>query len=887
MFSRVDQDLESALAGRFRIERELGGGGMSRVFVAEELALGRRVVIKVLPDEIAHSVSVERFQREIALAAKLAHPHIVPLLSAGDAGGRPYYVMPFVDGETLRARMTRAPLSIAEMVRVLRQIVSALGAAHANGIVHRDIKPENVLLTGDAASITDFGVAKALATAAAADRSQNLTETGLALGTPAYMSPEQAVGDAAIDARADIYAFGCVAYELLAGATPFKGMTSALLVAAHVHQQPTSIDTVRPDVPPELARLVMRCLEKDPAERPADAESIARELDSIPITTGSAATVSPAPGQRRVVIGAIAGLALLLAGAYAARRGGLATVRTPVLAVLPLDNEGPDSTRYFVDGLAAAISDRLAGVPTLRVIDHQSAASVAKKATTAKEMGAALGAEFVLRGAVRWDLSAAEKRAELTVNLVNVSDGTSRWHSDPIPFTPASNPFDVQRQVATSVAEALDVALTPQDRATLAERPTENAAAFDAYLRGISAYEHTVSSAGTVRAAEYMAEAAKLDPGFLLARARWLDYSFTLAVASGDAPPVDSIQRVVDYMKRRAPNDANTLLAEALMGQLRGESDSTATRTLKRALEVAPNNPFVLVGNGIQQLWFDAKSFESWPLFERAIRVAPRNLEILQNAAQSAVMMRRVDDARSVTARAIAIDRDNIGFVYLNEFIAAATGDSDAVLRHYNASLAVNGRPSAWLIPALLFGPRAARDSLVHIDLARIALAQPRIDSVTILYAQGLAFLERSDSARARELFQRANRISEAAPLPGHPLGDWYVLMGRIITSAAIGNRSAVTAANASVHAFDNLPAISAGATLQSCTLAEAFALLRDTTAMYPQLDRCIAGPSGSAGGTSLGYFPAMLTRYPPYAPYVAQPHFKRLLESIPAKPPR
>src|SRR5689334_17565089 len=190
MFSRVDQDLESALAGRFRIERELGGGGMSRVFVAEELALGRRVVIKVLPDEIAHSVSVERFQREIALAAKLAHPHIVPLLSAGDAGGRPYYVMPFVDGETLRARMTRAPLSIAETVRVLRQIVSALGAAHANGIVHRDIKPENVLLTGDAASITDFGVAKALATAAAADRSQNLTETGLALGTPAYMSPE-------------------------------------------------------------------------------------------------------------------------------------------------------------------------------------------------------------------------------------------------------------------------------------------------------------------------------------------------------------------------------------------------------------------------------------------------------------------------------------------------------------------------------------------------------------------------------------------------------------------------------------------------------------------------------------------------------------------------
>jgi serine/threonine-protein kinase len=881
--AELRDQLQISLGTAYAVERELGGGGMSRVFVAEELALGRRVVIKVLPDEIAHAVSVERFQREIALAAKLAHPHIVPLLSAGDADGRPYYVMPYVDGETLRARMARSPLGIAETVRLLRQIVSALGAAHAKGIVHRDIKPENVLLTGDAASITDFGVAKALATATASDRSRDLTDTGLALGTPAYMAPEQALGDSTIDARADFYALGCVAYELLTGATPFKGTSSAQLVAAHVHQRPTSIHVVRPDVPAPLARLVMRCLEKDPGQRPPDAESIARDLDSIPLTRGSAATIGSSRPRRTMVIG-IAALAVLLVGAYVARRGGPATVRTPILAVLPLDNEGPDSTRYFVDGLAAAISDRLAGVSTLRVIDHQSAASVAKKATTAKEMGAALGAEFVLRGAVRWDLSSAEKRGELTVNLVSVSDGTSRWHSDPIPFTPASNPFDVQRQVALSVAEALDVALSPQDRATLAERPTENAAAFDAYLRGISTFEQTVTAAGTARAAEYMVEAAKLDSGFLLARARWLDYAINLTLSSPDGPTIDSLQRVVDYMKRRAPSDVNTLLADAQLAQFKGDV-SAAQTPLKRALEVAPNNPFVLVWNGFERLSFESNWLGSWPMFERAARLAPRNLEILQDVAQSAMMMRRIEDARSVTARALAIDHDNLPFAFMSEYIAAATGDSDAVLRFYDASLALNDRPASMLIPPLLYGPPAARDSLIHISLGRVALAQPRFDSITILYAQGLAWLERSDSARARLLFQRANQVSEAAPLAGNTGAGWFQLLSRIVSSAAVGNRSAADAGIATVRGF-RVPAGSGAATLVACTSAEAFALLRDTTEMYPALEHCIAGPSGWPLGV-VGYFPAMLKRYPPYAPYVGQPHFRRLIDSMPslAKP--
>ncbi len=276
--------LQAALGDAYRIEKELGGGGMSRVFVAEEVRLARRVVIKVLPPEMAAGVSVERFEREIQLAAKLQHPHIVPLLTAGASGDLLYYIMPLIEGESLRAKLAHdRELPIGEAVRILREVTDALAHAHRQGIVHRDIKPDNVLLSGKHALVTDFGVAKAVAESTGRN---TLTSMGVALGTPAYMAPEQAAADPNTDHRADIYAVGALAYEMLTGRQPFVGTSPQAVLAAQVTQAPEPVTQHRGTVPPALAALVMKCLEKKPADRFQSADEVHAQLEVMVTPSG-------------------------------------------------------------------------------------------------------------------------------------------------------------------------------------------------------------------------------------------------------------------------------------------------------------------------------------------------------------------------------------------------------------------------------------------------------------------------------------------------------------------------------------------------------------------------------------------------------------------------
>ncbi len=300
--------LDRSLGAAYRIERELGGGGMARVFLAEERALGRRVVVKVLSPELSHELSVERFAREIRLSARLQHPNIVPVLTAGAAADVPYYTMPFVEGESLRARLARLPagdrLPRTEAIEVLRDVARALAYAHGLGVVHRDIKPENVLLGFDAAVVADFGVAKALAAArtqGASPSGTTLTQGGMALGTPAYMSPEQAAGDPAVDGRSDVYAWGVLAYELLAGVHPFADrQTVQALVTAHLVDRPRPLGDVAPAVSPALARLVMRCLEKQPGDRPTGAREIIDTLaTAVTGERGDSGSADKVPVQAR------------------------------------------------------------------------------------------------------------------------------------------------------------------------------------------------------------------------------------------------------------------------------------------------------------------------------------------------------------------------------------------------------------------------------------------------------------------------------------------------------------------------------------------------------------------------------------------------------------
>jgi len=295
--------LQATLGGSYVLERELGGGGMARVFLAEERRLRRKVVIKVLSPELAQGISVERFEREIQTAAALQQANIVPVLSAGDTNGLPYYTMPFVEGESLRARIAQGPLPLGEVVGVLRDLAKALAYAHDRGVVHRDIKPDNVLLSGGTAVVTDFGIAKAISAArapvGAADSS--LTQVGTSVGTPAYISPEQAAGDPNVDQRADIYSLGCVAYEMLCGRPPFQGVAPQRVLAAHLTEKPVPIAQRRADVSPALAALVMRALEKDPAARQQSAHDIEASLDAAITPAGLVAVQSllSGPGATR------------------------------------------------------------------------------------------------------------------------------------------------------------------------------------------------------------------------------------------------------------------------------------------------------------------------------------------------------------------------------------------------------------------------------------------------------------------------------------------------------------------------------------------------------------------------------------------------------------
>jgi serine/threonine-protein kinase len=264
---------------------------MSRVFVAEDVALGRRVVVKVLNPALAATVSVARFQREIMVVAKLNHPNIVPILSAGEVDGLPYFIMPYIEGESLRGRIVRGPLSLRETVAVLKDATRALAYAHSGGIVHRDMKPDNVLLAGTAAVVTDFGVAKALSAArerglAYPQAGQTITGVGISLGTPQYMAPEQAAADPNADHRVDIYALGIVAYEMLVGSPPFHGRTPQALLAAQLTELPPPLAARRYDVPVALADLIMKCLEKDPADRPRNAGELLAVLDSAEALAG-------------------------------------------------------------------------------------------------------------------------------------------------------------------------------------------------------------------------------------------------------------------------------------------------------------------------------------------------------------------------------------------------------------------------------------------------------------------------------------------------------------------------------------------------------------------------------------------------------------------------
>jgi serine/threonine protein kinase len=314
--------LQGTLGAAYSLDRELGGGGMSRIFAATETTDGRSVVVKVLPPDVVDVVNMERFRREIRLASSLQHPNIVPLLTTGESAGVPYYTMPFVAGSSLRTRLRDAgALPMREAVAIMLDVAKALAYAHARGVVHRDIKPENILLSSGGALVTDFGIAKAIANCTGGQSmSMTLTAIGTTVGTPEYIAPEQAAGDPAIDQRADIYSFGCVAYEMLTGQPPFVGMPPQQILKAQRTQAPAPVTELRADLPRELAELVMHCLRKKPWDRPRTAEQLVQVLESAAVQHGRQPVDIPAGLLLQLALGktmavyVVAALAIAMAG---------------------------------------------------------------------------------------------------------------------------------------------------------------------------------------------------------------------------------------------------------------------------------------------------------------------------------------------------------------------------------------------------------------------------------------------------------------------------------------------------------------------------------------------------------------------------------------------
>src|SRR5437016_11563007 len=364
--------LQTTLSDAYHLERELGGGGMSRVFLAEELALGRRVVVKVLSPDLAAGVNFERFQREILVTARLQHPHIVPVFTAGETSGLPYSTMPFVEGESLRVRLLRTgAMPILVAVSMPRDVARALEFAHSRGVVHRDVKPDNILLTDNTATVADFGIAKALIASRVATSAAPMTERGVAIGTPQYMAPEQAAADASLDHRVDLYALGCVAYEMIAGEPPFVGRTAASLMRAHIVEAPTPIATKRADIPEALGALIERCLEKDPVDRPARAHEIIEVLDSL--------ASAQAPGSRST-----------------------GSTELATIAVLPFASVSAEQeSDLFADGLTDEVITDLSMIKTLRVISRQSVMRLKGSDKDMRTIARELGARYVLTGAIR------------------------------------------------------------------------------------------------------------------------------------------------------------------------------------------------------------------------------------------------------------------------------------------------------------------------------------------------------------------------------------------------------------------------------------------------------------------------------------------------------
>lgn len=758
--------LQGAVGHVYDLERELGGGGMSRVWLARDKSLGRDVVIKVLDPQVAAAVSMARFRREIELCARLQHPQIVPLLSAGDAGGVPYYTMPFVEGESLRQAMNRgATLSPSQVIHVLGDVALALDYAHRHGVVHRDIKPENILLVGRSAMVTDFGIAKALSEAT--DESGiGLTTTGVSPGTPAYMAPEQHSADR-IDQRADLYAWGVVAYELIHGAHPFAQCKHPQeFLRAHLTEIPRPLVESSPDIAPSLDAVVMRCLAKAPEARPGSALDIVKVLESLRGMNGEAPMRS---GRRvpRAVRAALAVLIVAAAGAAVWRAWrGSETAAVTSIAVIPFANVSRDTAQdYFADGMADELSTELGRVPGVRVASRTAAYRFkGRRDLDVRDVRQELGVDAVVQGTIR----RVSNRWRVSAQLTSAATGEEIW-SDRFDRE-ARDVLAVQDEISAAVANALRARLlaSDTDAAILQEgdsgsspavppHGTRDPVAYDLYLRGRYLLERRGPTVR--RAVELFDQAIGADSLFARAHAsRALALLLVPFYAEATIPAV--LQQAETSARRALELDAR--LADghlALAGVYRVEWRwAEALDQFRIALDLDPQNVPARL-NYSQMLYAVGDPDRSLEQARQAKALDPRSALALLGEARVLTLAGRHREVVSLIERAIEFDpllpqtR-----VYLAMALLRA-GDSTRALATIDSAATI---PSGVAEAAYVIAAAAGRARVEALMRQVHAQARPTPFQFTTI---ALTYLAISDTLRALDAFEVAARNRELIPL--------------------------------------------------------------------------------------------------------------------------
>ena len=715
--SDLREQLQQDLGSAYTLEQELGGGGMSRVFVATDNSLGRQVVIKILPPEMAAAVSSQRFRREIQLAANLQHPHIVPLHSAGEINGLPYFTMPYVKGESLRAHLVKVgELPLSEAIRTLREVASALAYAHENNVVHRDIKPENVLISGGSAVVTDFGVAKALSASSGDTGSSgvSLTSMGIALGTPAYMAPEQATADPHTDHRADIYALGVMAYEMITGQTPFTGRSPQATLAAHVTEAPESITKRRSNIPPGLAAIVMRTLEKRPADRYQTAHDVMHDLDALSTPSGGMTPTASyrVPKTRRWLVPAIAAAAAIVLGSsvwfgFASRSAAAPAAATieKSIAVLPFKNlSGDPANEYLGDGLSEELLNVLAQIPGLRVAARSSSFQFKGKTTDIREIGSKLGVTSVLDGSVR----KTGDKLRVTAQLIDAKSGYQIW-TETFDRT-AGDMLAVQDEITTAIGQSLQVRFGVE-LSTHSQKPE----AFESYLKGVYA-SNRGGEAGHKQALLHYKDALSKDSTYAAA---WSRIAITYINLSGfgymrQAEALPLAEKAAQRAIALNPDLPNSMMAQAALLRMKGDVER-GDAAMAAIVEKYPNlsAPHVEVGNSLLR---KGRIDEALREVRIAVQLDPMSVSRRQSLGLHLVMGRRFKDAIAELRKAAAMDpEDTYTAVNLAQALAEDGQHAEAVAVNEKAVASSPDDPFIEMMLAYIYAKAGRRDDAMKI----------------------------------------------------------------------------------------------------------------------------------------------------------------------------